>query len=463
MVVLVLSKDGKPLMPCSPRRARLLVKQNLATVVDKLPYKIQLNYGTRGYTQETTVSVDTGEQHIGMCLAMRTKVLMKMDIELRKSMDKRKLMVTRQEYRRGRRCRKTRYRHPKFKHKTIRRYQFNPKKNKMMWVKVQSVYESSRPEGWLPPSIQSKVNHHIFWINKFLSSLLEKTKLIIEVAKFDIQHMKAPTIRRELYQMGRMYGYENVKSYVLAKFNYTCPICKHKFDKDHKPRLHHTSMRKNGATNNPDEFAPVCEKCHTPENHLPNGVLEKLRLVVKRKEYREPTFMNILRRRMFDAFPGAEFTYGNITSADRQFLGLDKTHANDAVAIAMHKGILNDEVNKTNLVDVDKVVRIKQVRKKKRSLHEATPRKGRKEPNRMAVRNSKNTKQVFYKDNTYHLYDKVLVDGQTGYISGFTGNAAYVQDMEGHYITLAGKSYKQIPLNQLRVLSRNNNWICEVA
>ena len=84
------------------------------------------------------------------------------------------------------------------------------------------------------------------YINKFLKYLPDKTKLIIEVAKFDIQHMKDPTIRGELYQKGRLYEYENVKSYVLAKYNYTCPICKHKFDKDHKPKMHHISMRKNG-------------------------------------------------------------------------------------------------------------------------------------------------------------------------------------------------------------------------
>ena len=52
MVVLLFNKDNKPLMPCSPRKARILVKSGKATVVSKNPYTIKLNYGTRGYTQE---------------------------------------------------------------------------------------------------------------------------------------------------------------------------------------------------------------------------------------------------------------------------------------------------------------------------------------------------------------------------------------------------------------------------
>ena len=459
MVVHVLNKHGVAVMPCSPRTARLLLKQNKAIIVDKRPFTIMLLYGSSGYTQEIELGVDTGDQNIGISLVQRTKVLMKMEIELRKSMEKKTLIYTRQEYRRGRRHRKVRHRRCKFKHKTVRRYMYNPKKKKMMWMKVKLAFTSPRPEGWLPPSIQSKIDHHIHWINKYLAVLPSKTKLTIEVAKFDIQHMQDPNIRGELYQLGRMYGFENVKSYVLAKFGYKCPICGHKFDNEHKARMHHISMKKNGATDNPDEFAPICEKCHTGENHLDGAVLDKLRRATKRKEYREPTFMNILRLRLFKAFPNATFTYGNITSADRKSLSLSKIHANDAVAVAMHNGIINNVVNKTNIIDADETIYVKQVRKKKRSLHEATPRKGRKEPNRLAKRNEKNTKQVICKNKTYHLYDKVLVDGQIGFITGFSSSCAYVQNFDGEYITKIGKTYKQVPLSELKVIDHNNNWI----
>lgn len=156
--------------------------------------------------------------------------------------------------------------------------------------------------------------------------------------------------------------------------------------------------------------------------------------------------MNIIRTRLVKAFPDAELTYGNITAADRKKMHLPKSHAGDAVAIAM-KG---EDVN-----ICEPTVYIKQIRKKKRSLHEATPRKGRKRPNTQAVRNPKNTKSI----GIYHIYDTVRFQNETGFISGFTGKSAYVQDFDGNYITMPGKSYKQINLSSLELVKHNNNWI----
>lgn len=89
-----------------------------------------------------------------------------------------------------------------------------------------------------------------------------------------------------------------------------------------------------------------------------------------------------------------------------------------------------------------------------RSLHEATARKGRKEPNRTQKRNSKNT--PYYKG--FWLNDKVFVLGQVGYITGFTSGSAYIKNKNDEYITLPNKSYKQVGITSLKLLSHNNNW-----
>ena len=44
--------------------------------------------------------------------------------------------------------------------------------------------------------------------------------------------------------------------------------------------------------------------------------------------------MNIIRGQMLKILPSAQETYGYITKAVRQELGLEKTHANDAFVIA---------------------------------------------------------------------------------------------------------------------------------
>lgn len=58
----------------------------------------------------------------------------------------------------------------------------------------------------------------------------------------------------------------------------------------------------------------------------------------------------------------------------------------------------------------------------------------------------------------YHLNDKVRVLGKTGYISGFTGGAAYVKDSDNQYITLPNKAYKQVGISNLQHVCHNNNW-----
>lgn len=95
------------------------------------------------------------------------------------------------------------------------------------------------------------------------------------------------------------------------------------------------------------------------------------------------------------------------------------------------------------------------MRKSKRSLHEATPRKGRKEPNTKAIRNKKNTTHA----NGFKLWDSVLANGQKLFICGFTGSSAYLVDQDGHYVSPPGKTYKQWTLSNLSRLHPNGNWL----
>jgi Tfp pilus assembly protein PilW len=97
---------------------------------------------------------------------------------------------------------------------------------------------------------------------------------------------------------------------------------------------------------------------------------------------------------------------------------------------------------------------IKQFRKKKRSLHEATARKGRKTKNTSAKRNNKNTPHV----NGIYLGDKVKVFGQVGFVTGFTVKMVYVQNIHGQYIQNPAKSYKQVKISDIERIHHTNNW-----
>ena len=321
-------------------------------------------------------------------------------------------------YRRDRRKRKTRYRQPRFLNR-------------------------KRTDKWLPPSLQNRINHTDHWIDAF-SCLVPSPELHIEVGKFDTAKMINPEINGVDYQHGQTYGFFDERYFVFARDNYTCQCCGK--SKDKILQTHHIIYRSNGGTNRVDNLITVCTECHTPENHKKGGVFYKWQEQRKKvKQYKEPPFMNTLRKQIFAKYPNAVITYGSETTPKRKEMGLDKTHYNDAIVIS---GIY--KINENS----EEWLLIKQFRKKKRSLHEATARKGRKIPNRNQVRNSKNTPcyQGFF------LNDKVSVLGKSGYITGFTSNGAYIKDNASNYITLPNKTYKQVSISKLRLKHHNNNW-----
>ena len=404
-------------MPCKPSKARKLIKQNKAKIIDYKPFTIQLLYGSYGYKQKINLGIDLGARYIGVAVTTNNKVLDKGEIELRQ--DVKTLLITKASYRCSRRHRKTRYRKPRF----------------LNMIK-------SKKKGWLPPSIESRINNTFMWIDKF-NDLLPSPKLSIEVGKFDAAKMINPDIEGVDYQQGQTYGYHDVRYFVLARDKYTCQVCK---KKGKVLNTHHILYKTHGGSDRADNLITVCIDCHTSENHNKGNILHDWMVKDKKtKSYKEGPFMNIFRRKVFLKYPNADIIYGSSTTPRRKELALDKTHYNDAIIIS---GI--DDVFTNN----DSYFYIKQFRKKKRSLHEATARKGRKTPNVNQSRNCKNTK--FMKG--IHLNDKVKLFDKVGFVTGFCNGGLYVKDINDNYITKPEKSYKQVSFKDVRVMSHNNNW-----
>ena len=62
--VFVINKHGKALMPCKPRKARILLRDGKAKVLKKEPFTIQLLYGSAGYKQDISIGIDSGQRDI---------------------------------------------------------------------------------------------------------------------------------------------------------------------------------------------------------------------------------------------------------------------------------------------------------------------------------------------------------------------------------------------------------------
>ena len=423
-MVYVLDINGQPLMPTTRHgKVRRLLNSHLAKVVKRCPFTIQLLYQSTKEIQPVSLGVDAGSKHIGVVATTEKKVVYQEELSARN--DVVKLLSARRTLRRTRRNRKTRYRKPRFNNRV-----------------------HSKHKGWLAPSVEVKIQEHITTIKR-ICQILPISEIQVETAEFDLQRLKAmeegrtPPVGTD-YQLGEQYDFYNTRQYVLHRDGYTCQCCGK--SKGKILQTHHIIYRSNGGTDRADNLITVCTDCHTSKNHQKGGMLYKWQEQHKKvMQYKEPPFMNTLRRRIFAKYPDAAITYGSETTPKRKEKGLDKTHYNDAIIIS---GVQTISENP------DEWLLIRQFRKKKRSLHEGTPRKGRKEPNRTQKRNSKNT--PYYRG--YYLNDKVRVLGKTGYISGFTGGAAYVKDSDNQYITLPNKSYKQVGISNLQHVCHNNNW-----
>ena len=200
-MVYVISQNGQPLMPTENHaKVRILLKNKKAKVIKRCPFTIQLAYDSTNYTQDITLGVDSGSKHIGLSATTRSKVLFESDVELRNDIVN--LLSTRKQNRRTRRNHKTRYRKPRFNNRR-------------------------RKEGWLAPSVQNKVDSHLTVIRK-VHDILPITKVIVEVASFDIQKIKNPMISGTEYQQGEQLDFWNVREYVLFRDGHICQCCKAK-------------------------------------------------------------------------------------------------------------------------------------------------------------------------------------------------------------------------------------------
>ena len=423
MRVFVKNLRNEPLMPCSNKKARQLLKDNKAKIICYNPFIIQLLYSTGETAQPVKIGIDTGAKYIGVAITSNNNVLAKGEIELRQDVSDN--VTTRATLRKTRRARNTRYREARFLNR-------------------------KRKEGWLPPSVQSKLNATFMWIDRFCS-LVPNPELSIEVGKFNIAKMINPDIKGERYQNGDCKDYYSVRYFVFARDKYTCQVCK---KKNKILNTHHIVYRSKGGTNRADNLITVCTDCHTSENHKPNGILHGWMMKKKKvKQYKEATFMSVVRQRTFKQYPDARFTYGSETSPKRKELGLEKTHYNDAITIS---GV---ETVKWNAGDY---FYYKQFRNKKRSLHESIPRKGLKQKNTESVRNNKNIK---FRNGTY-LNDKVKYNGVCGWVYGFSSGKyskdCIVRDIEGNIIKMTTrKNSLTIHMPETEFICHNNGWMYE--
>lgn len=402
-MVYVLNRNGQPLMPTDRHgKVKHLLKSGKATVVNRYPFTIQLNYETKDHTQDIVLGVDAGSKVIGISATIKNKEVYSAEVKLRNDIVD--LLATRLQYRRARRSRKTRYRAPRFNNRV-----------------------STKKEGWLAPSVRHKVDSHLKVVAT-VHKLLPISKIVVEVAAFDIQKIKNPDIEGKEYQEGNQLDFWNVREFVLFRDNHTCQHCKGK-SKDPILNVHHIESRKTGG-DAPNNLITLCEKCHTAYHK------GKIVLKVKRAgSFRDAAFMGIMRWAFYnelkELYPHVNMTYGYITKNTRIHNGLPKEHRVDALCITG-----NPTVQRSSEWFSQRFVR-----KHNRQIHKATISKG-------GIRKqNQSPKYVF----GYQLFDAVKTnDGKEGFIFGRRANGYFdIRTLDGEKIS-AGISHKKLVGTQKR-------------
>jgi len=227
--VFVVNKNREPLMPCHPARARELLKNGRAKVLRHYPFTIILLDREGGDVQPVALKIDPGSKTTGLALVADgqrgKRVVWAGELNHRGEQIKAS-MLSRKQLRRARRSRKTRYRQPRFDNRR-------------------------RAEGWIPPSLRSRVDNVLTWTER-LRRFTPICTVSMELVKFDTQAMQNPEISGIEYKQGELMGYE-VREYLLEKFGRRCAYC--------------------GATGAPLEIEHIIPKSRGGSNRVSNLTL----------------------------------------------------------------------------------------------------------------------------------------------------------------------------------------------
>jgi 5-methylcytosine-specific restriction endonuclease McrA len=399
----VINMRGEPLMPTTPRKARILLEQGKAKVVQRTPFTIQLLYATGETKHDITIGIDAGYSTVGFSAVTSDRELIAGELTLRS--DIKRLIEKRATHRRTRRSRK--------------------------WHREARFNNRAKGKGWLAPSIQHKLDSHIRLIEK-LKEILPITRIVVEVASFDTQKMQNPEISNVEYQQGELHGYE-VREYLLEKWGRKCAYCG---KKDVPLEIEHIVPRSRGGSNRVSNLTIACHECNQTKGNQTAEEFGHLRIQAKAKKTLKATaFMNIVRSRLVDIL-GCDQTYGYITKHDRIELDLPKSHANDAFVIA---GGADQE-------RAGHIIIGKQVRRQNRSLYKANFLKGGK-LKRNTVKEVKGFKR----------FDKVKYDDKECFIHGLRSSGYFdLRSVDGSKIGTSVNSKK------LTLLERAKGIIQEV-
>jgi 5-methylcytosine-specific restriction endonuclease McrA len=322
-MVFVLDKKKRPLMPCTEKRARLLLRRGRAVVHRLHPFTIRLKDRLleESEIQPVVLKVDPGSKATGVALVREENTpegpihhLLHAAEIVHRGEVVRERMRKRAAFRRRRRSANLRYRVPRFDNRR-------------------------KPEGWLPPSLRSRVGNILTWAMRY-SRLAPVVRIDMELVKFDTQKLQNPEISGVEYQRGELFGYE-VREYLLEKWGRRCAYC----GAEEVPlEIEHIVPRSRGGTDRVSNLTLACRRCNQAKGNLTAEEFGHPEVQAKaRKPLKDAAAVNTTRWALFRGLSamGLEVRCwtGGRTKQNRERLGLPKAHAIDALCVGDVAGV----------------------------------------------------------------------------------------------------------------------------
>lgn len=320
MAVAVLDKHGRPLMPCSEKRARLLLERNRARVHRILPMVIRLVDRTVASCrfQQLGLKIDPGSKFTGLAVVRETLentfVLNLFELIHRGKQISEKL-TARRNMRRRRRSANLRYRQPRFLNRT-------------------------KHKGWLAPSLWHRIETTMTWVRRLIR-WMPIQHLSCESVRFDMQKLMNPEITAFGYQQGTLVGYE-VREYLLEKWSRQCIYC----DAKEVPlEIEHLTARSRGGSNRIGNLGIACHPCNLDKGardvreYVKDPKRLKRILATATRPLKDAAAVNSTRWTLVRVLKTTELDLelasGGETKYNRIRQGIPKTHALDAVCVGL--------------------------------------------------------------------------------------------------------------------------------
>ncbi|MCC5599936.1 RNA-guided endonuclease IscB [Nostoc favosum] len=322
--IFVLDTENRPLDPIHPSLARQLLQNKKAAIFRHLPFTIILKESrSESPISLLRIKIDPGAKYTGITLVNDSTGDVVFAAELKhRGFAIREALTNRRQLRRSRRARITRYRQPRFLNRT-------------------------RPDGWLAPSLQSRIDNIKTWVEK-LRKFAPIGAISQELVRFDMQLMANPDIQGKEYQQGTLAGYET-REYLLEKWGRQCAYCG---VKDVPFQIEHIHPRAKGGSNSITNLTLSCEKCNIKKGtkdikeFLTKDTtrLEKILKQAKRP-LADAASVNTTRFALLNTLKVTGLTVetgsGGLTKFNRSQQKLEKTHWIDAACVGQSTPILN--------------------------------------------------------------------------------------------------------------------------